>query len=305
MNAHKRVAATARRQYGLITAEQLRRLGVSADTTTCWARAGHLHRVHRGVYAVGHRALSREAHVLAAVLAIGPDAAVSHWSAARLWGLLPDRGDLRRDPVDVIVRRRLVRRKGIRAHFTSALHRADTMWWDRIPVTTPYRTLLDLASVLPEDRLRRAVRQAEVDRLVRQSGLEDQLARAPPHSPATRRLARVIAPGPTPTRSELEDAMLELLARHGFPRPQVNVPLQLPGRRVEVDFLFPQMQLVLETDGYRFHGTRLAAEADAARQADLETAGYRVVRLNYRQVIDDEQRTVARLRRIVDQQTAR
>lgn len=298
-----RILEIAHRQYGLVTVSQLGAAGVDDNATTRWIRNGRLHRVHRGVYALGHRVLSHEAHLLAAVLAVGPGAAVSHRSAGRLWGFIRERGDIRRDRVEVIVPRRLNNRKEIRIHFCASLHPRDVMHWDRIPVTTPARTLLDLAASLPDDALRRAVRQAEVDRLVVQFDLEEQLARAPGLSRAARRLAAVVASGPAPTRSELEDRLLALLERHGFPRPQVNARLVVAGRRVEVDFLFAELRLVVETDGDRFHGTKLAREADAARQAELEAAGYRVVRLNWRQVDKQEDQTVKRLRRVVDDQT--
>ena len=279
-------------------------MGVEPHRIVAWTKAGRLHRVHNGVYAVGQPALSSEAHLLAAVLSVGPDAVMSHQSAALTWGFIRSAGDPRREAVDVSAPRRLNRRARIRTHFAPTLERQDRMFWDRIPITTPARTLRDLASVLSEDALRQAIRRAQVDKRTILRDLDEHLVRMRPCAPGARRLAAVLAEGPTPTRSELEDGMLALLARHGFPRPQVNVPLQLPGRQVEVDFLYPDRRLVLETDGDRFHGTRLAREADAARQADLETAGYRVVRLSYQQVIHDEQRTVARLRRIFERQAA-
>jgi very-short-patch-repair endonuclease len=182
------------------------------------------------------------------------------------------------------------------------LQRGDVMSWQRIPVTTPARTLLDLAAVVSPDVLRRAVRQAEVDGLARQRELERQLARAPRRRRGSRRLAAILELGPARTRSELEDRMLALLVAHGFPRPLTNAHVRALTRTVEVDFLFPELRLVLETDGDRYHGTRLAREADAARQADLEAAGYRVVRLNWRQVTAEQEQTVRRLRRIVGDQ---
>jgi hypothetical protein len=302
VHAARRVAATAARQHGLITTAQLLAAGIVADTITTWVRRGRLHRVHRGVYAVGHRALGDEGWLLAAVLAVGPDAAVSHLSAGRLWGVVRDRINVRRSAVDVISPRHVGRRPDIRTHYAPLLERGDRMLFGRIPITSPARTLLDLAGVIPEDRLRRAVRQAEVERLVNQEDLRFQLSRAPPSRPASSRLAAVIAIGPTPTRSELEDRTLDLLLRHDFPRPLINVAPPGLDRRLEVDFLFPDLRLVVEADGDRYHGTRLAREADAQRQADLEAAGYRVVRLNWRQVTREEDQTVQRLRRIVADQ---
>jgi very-short-patch-repair endonuclease len=302
VHAARRVAATAARQHGLVTTAQLLAAGIVPDTITAWVRRGQLHRVHRGVYSVGHRALGNEGWLLAAVLAIGSDAAISHLSAGRLWGVVRDRINVRRSAVDVASPRRVRRRPDIRTHHAPGLDCGDRMVFGRIPITTPARTLLDLAGLLPEDRLRRAVRQAEVERLVNRHDLRFQLSRAPAGRPASSRLAAVIAIGPAPTRSELEDRTLDLLLRHDFPRPLVNVHVQALHRSFEVDFLFPELRLVLETDGDRYHGTRLAREADAQRQADLEAAGYRVVRLNWRQVTREQDQTVRRLRRIVADQ---
>src|SRR5947209_9176667 len=198
MHAQQLVADRAARQYGVVSVWQLRQAGVGTKGIKAWTRDGRLHRVHRGVYAVGHRGLSSEAHLLAAVLAVGPDAAVSHRSAGRLWGLLGGRIDIRRVAVDIIAARRLAPRPGIRPHFSGNLHPRDFMHWGNIPVTTPARTLLDLATILPDDALRRAVRQAEVDRLVVQFDLEEQLARAPGLSRAARRLAATVPSGPAP-----------------------------------------------------------------------------------------------------------
>jgi very-short-patch-repair endonuclease len=302
VHAATRVAATAARQHGLVTTAQLRAAGIAPDTITAWVRCGRLHRVHRCVYAVGHRALGDKGWLLAAVLAVGADAAVSHLSAGRLWGVVRDRINVPRSAVDVISPRRVRRRPDIRTHYAPVLDRADRMLFGRIPVTTPERTLLDLAGLLPEDRLRRAVRQAEVERLVNRRDLQFQLSRAPAGCRGAGRLAAVIAIGPAPTRSELEDRTLDLLQRNGFPRPQVNVRVRTLRRSFEVDFLFCDLRLVVEADGDRYHGTRLAREADAQRQADLEAAGYRVVRLNWRQVTREEDETVRRLRRVVADQ---
>lgn len=302
MQAPQSVALEARKQHGLVTSSQLRAAGVTANVTSAWVHSGRLHRIHHGVYAVGHRALSREAWLMAAVLAVAPDAAVSHRSAGRLWGLVRDRVDPRQTPVDVIAPRRARRRRGIRVHFAASLPRRDLTRYAGIPVTRPARTLLDIAAVLPTDALRRAVRQAEVDGLARQGDLDAQLARTPPRYPGVRRLAAIVALGPARTRSELEDRMLALLRRRGFPTPLINARVAGVANTVEVDFLFPDLRLVLETDGDRYHGTRLAREHDAARQADLEAAGYRVVRLNWRQVTAEEEQTVRRLRRIVGDQ---
>ena len=152
-----------------------------------------------------------------------------------------------------------------------------------IPVTTVPRTLLDLADVVGEDRLRRAVREAFVRRRVDERRLRAAVERGNGRRGA-RRLAALLADGPTATRSELEDRFLELLRAHGLPRP------------VEADFLFADARLVVETDGARFHDNRIAREADAMRQAMLEAAGYRVLRVTWRQVTREPQQTARRVR---------
>jgi very-short-patch-repair endonuclease len=289
------VSALAAKQNGLVCARQLRALGLYPATIAGWARMGRLHTVHRGVYAVGHGALSPEARLHAAALALGPDAAISHRSAAALWGFLEVDGRRWTRPVDVTIRRRARRRPGIRPHYNPMLAARDVTHLRAVPTTTPVRTLIDLAGLLPPDVLRRAVRQAEVLRLVDHRLLVGELRRARGRR-GTAALARILEVGPAPTRSELEDRMLELLLRNGFPRPLVNARPEGVARAVEVDFLFEDLRLVLETDGDRYHGTRLAREADAARQADLEAAGYRVVRFTWRQVTEHEAQTVKRLR---------
>lgn len=307
----RQLAALATKQYGLATGAQLRALGIAPSDVAYRVRTGRLHRVHRGVYAVGHECLSVKGRSLAAVLAVGPGAALSHRAAGAQWGFLDWDGD----EIEVTVAQRRQGRPGLRLHVVRALAPHDVTVRATIPVTTPARTLLDLADVLGDRPLRRALHEAEVQRRVSHPQLIAQLARANGRRGAAR-LAALVADGPTPTRSELEDRLLELLARHGLPRPQTNVRLHGPPRpqpnarpaglttTIEVDFLFPALDLVIETDGERYHGTRLARAADARRQAELEAAGYRVLRLTWADVAQDEERTVARLRSVLPQQRA-
>jgi very-short-patch-repair endonuclease len=291
----QRIAALAEDQHGLVTAAQLRAAGVSSSSVSRRLQAGRLHSVHHGVYAVGHRAPNADARLHAAVLAVGGDAVLSHISAAGLWGLLrvelldPSR------PTDVITTRHLGRRRGIRVHRTPTLARRDTTRQSGIPVTTPARTLLDLAGVAPANWLGRAVREAEVLRLVDVS----QLLAASASRRGAARLRELVSDGPAPTRSELEDRTLDLMRRHGLPRPLVNATVRAGGRAYEVDFLFQEHRVIVEADGERYHGTALARRADAARQAALEVAGYRVVRLTWQQVTREGAQTAARLRRVI------
>jgi very-short-patch-repair endonuclease len=223
---------------------------------------------------------------MAAALALGPDAVVSHRSAAVVWELLRPQ----RLPVDVTVPQHVRPRPGIRPHRARSV---DTVWRDAIPVTPVARTLLDCA-VAPDDTLlRRAVRQAEQKRLVNPQSLEREMARSPGHRGA-RRLAALIADGPTPTKSELEDMLLELIKRHDLPRPP-HINTVLHGH--EVDLFYPDRRLIVEADSRRHHEILLAQKDDRARDARLEAAGYRVVRIHYDQVATREDQTAERLRR--------
>jgi very-short-patch-repair endonuclease len=286
-----RVAELARRQHGIVTLPQLRALGVSKRAVERRIATGRLHPIHRGVYAVGHRTLTDEALFIAAVLAIGPDAALSHLSAAQLYGLRPfDR--TAGTWVDVSTTRHVKPRRLIRLHTVRGL---ETTTRNRIPVTTPARTLVDLGDVLAPRQHERAVHEAEVQRLVSVPALEAQIARSPGRRAAAR-LQAIIADGPAPTRSELEDAMLALLKRHGLPRPLINARIGAD----EVDLWFPDGDLVVELDGWRYHGTRIRHRLDARKQARLEAAGLRVLRADWWQVTGDDAQTAQRLRRALD-----
>jgi hypothetical protein len=144
-------------------------------------------------------------------------------------------------------------------------------------VTTPLRTLLDLAAILPARQLRRAVRQALALRLVSHRELLQRVDAAGSRR-GVRALRAILAGGPAPTRSELEDVVLDLILRGGLPMPDVNVPLVLDGRRVIPDFRWPDRQLVIEADGAAWHDDPLARDDDAERQALLEAHGERVLR---------------------------
>jgi very-short-patch-repair endonuclease len=240
------------------------------------------------VYAVGHTNLSLEGRLLAAAKACGPDAVVSHYSAAALYGLV--KWDHR---YPEITAPRAARHRGIRAH-RSALPTQDLWAHKGVPTTTPARTLVDLASVLPFKPLRRAAREAQAQRLVTMTEIVKALDRAGPKR-GTATLARIIATGPAPTRSELEDAVLDLIVSGGLQPPQVNQPITVHGRRVTPDFRWPTERLVLEADGARWHDHQLARADDRERQALLEAAGERVVRVTWDQAISHRAQTLARL----------
>lgn len=254
-------------------------------------RRGQLHRVHRGVYAVGSGALGPRGRCTAAVLACGGDAVLASHAAAGWFGMRR----WRPRSIDVIVRRGGGRRRaGIRARYTHVDPR-DVWRRDNILVTSPARTTLDLAAELTGKQLRRMVRQAFADGIVSVRQLTDILDRSPRHRGA-RSLRALLADGYVPTRSELEDRALDLLAEAGIDRPAVNPRLVIAGRRIHPDLLWRDRDVIVELDGAAWHDDPLARADDADRQAILEAAGYRVVRVSWRQLVEHPRQTIARIR---------
>lgn len=294
----ERVAVVAAGQHGVITRAQLLAAGFTGGAVRSRVRAGRLTVLHRGVYRVGplEAPWARE---MAAVLAGGAGAVVSHRSAAGLWGLLPEPEERRpgsraalvlrrpalpaaRAPVDVTVAgANRGRRPGIRVHRVEELLPGDRATRDGIPVTAPARTLADLAAVVGAGELERAVAQAEREGLTDREALRAVLARrrARPGSPALRAVLGHPG-GPAFTRSGAEAGFLALVRRAGLPAPRANVPLG----PFEVDFLWSDVRLVVEVDGFRYHGTRAGFEADRRKEAWLAAAGFQVLRLSWRQI---------------------
>ena len=267
------VARIAGRQHCVVSYAQLRAAGMSQPVISKRATAGRLHRLHRGVYAVGHTKLSFEGRCMAAALAVDQDAVVSHRSSAATWGMLgPHDG-----PIDVTVQGDGGRRKreGLTIHRSLSLIDAVSTRRNGIAVTKPARTLRDLHRVVPEPLYRRAVRAALDRKLIRPSDLkrDDDL-----------------------TRSELERIFLALCRRHHFPQPEVNARVG----PYEVDFLWRDRRLIVETDGFSHHGDRAAFERDRARDAQVQSRGFRVLRFTYRQV-KDRTPVVAALRPLLGQ----
>jgi very-short-patch-repair endonuclease len=284
------IAELAADQWGVLSLRELLRCGVSEDGVDRRVKSGHLHRLHRGVYAVGHPNVPLQGRFLAATKACGPTAVLSHYSAAALWDLLEWE---ERHPEVTVPGTATRRHPKLRVHRSQQLHRHDVMRREGIWVTTPARTLLDLSSVLPYNGLRRATRQALS--LKRTSIVE--LARTLDAHAGRRgagNLARVLATA-APTRSELEDAVLDLILRHGLQPPDVNKPLSIDGRRVVPDFRWAEQRLVVEADGAQWHDNPIARRDDGERQAILETDGERVVRVTWEQAISCRRQTIARL----------
>lgn len=259
---------------------------------------GRLHRVHQGVYAVGHPLLTQRGRWMAAVLACGPEAVLSHRSAAALWELRQDG----RGTVDVTAPGRRGRGPaGIDAHRFGSLRAADRASVAGIPCTSVPRTLLDLAAVATPRELGNAITRAEVLRLFDLAALREAIERARRRR-GVARLRRAIASHDSNfelARGELERRFLSLCKRAELPRPEVNAPLVIEGISIEADFLWRQARLVVEADGRKFHGTAGAFESDRRRDQQLVLAGWRAIRCTWRQIADEEAQLARTLRALI------
>jgi hypothetical protein len=252
------IAALAGRQHGVVSRRQLRGLGLTDDMIDARASRGRLHRVFRDAYAVGHRAVGRKGHLLAAVLACGEGSVVSHGSAAELLELWDKTPVL----VNVIGRDQTGRKlDGIRWHRVSLPDPDEMTFREGIPCTGVARTLVDMAGSLGRTPLRRLVEQAAVLRLLDVAEVDRVLAGG--RRRGTPQLREILVDWrdqqqPPHLRSVLEARLFPALAAAGLSRPQCNAKLWLDGRRLEVDLLWPDQRLVIETDGEQTHGTRAA-----------------------------------------------
>ena len=238
------IAALAEPQHGVVAVWQLLELGLGRGAIQHRVNIGRLHRIHWGVYAVGHRNLSRQGHRMAAVLAYGPDAVLSHRSAAAHWGI-----GQASYKIDVTMPKGRRSRKTFRAH-AARLQSEDRTVHDGIPVTTVARTIFDLAAQLSKDQLTYLVEEADRKQLLDLRKLDRAIARRP-HAAGTRRLHKVLAAyrGPADTRSRLERDFRKLIAKAGLPEPQFNVLVA----GLTVDVYWPQWKLVVELDGEPYH----------------------------------------------------
>ena len=286
------IGELAARQYGVVDRSQLVALGLSLDAIDHRVARGRLLRLHRGVYAVGHRSVTREGVWLAAVLAAGPAAVLSHRSAGALWGIRSSSSSR----IDVTAPRER-RRPGVTVH-RAKLPPDETTLHRAIPVTTPARTLLDLAALLAAHRLARAAERAEALRLTSPTTLTELVDRYPgrPGTPKLRRLLEDHRIVPTTTASELERRFLTFLDAFELPRPLVNESLD-PG--TTPDFRWPQQRLIVELDGFETHGTRQAFERDRARDRALTAQGWRVARVTQRQLEANPEELAGELRQIL------
>jgi very-short-patch-repair endonuclease len=276
----------------VLSTPELLECGLSHPAITRRAKRGWLHQLHRGVWAVGHANPPWEGRLVAAAKACGPDAVVSHWSAAELWGFV-DREDRQPHVLVPQTSRRVV--PGVFVHRTCVLEACDRRRHRGVPVTAPARTLLDLAGLGGVEVARRAARTAQGLHCVTLRQMADVIRRLRPRRGAGR-LAVVIAQGAAPVRSVLESVVLDMLLAAGFEHPQVNQPLVIEGRRVIPDFRWPRQRLVLEADGARWHDGELARAADDERQRWLERHGETVLRVSWDEAVRRAEATAARLR---------
>jgi very-short-patch-repair endonuclease len=248
--------------------------------------------VHRGVYLLGGATLTWGAREVAAVLAVGESAFLSHHGAAYRLRLLPYPAHY--PEVEITTARRgPATRPGIRVHRVARLASGETLVLDGLPLTTVRRTLLDLAAVASDRGLERALATALATRRITRRGLltylEDHRRR-----PGTGRLRRWIEAGAKPafTRSDAEELLLALIRTSALPEPEFNAPVG----RFEVDAWWAPQRLVVEVDGWRFHGDQASAERDSARDAELAGFGVRVIRVSWRQLVNEPDRVRDRIR---------
>ena len=245
-------------------------LGLGSYAIDHRIRTGRLHVIHRGVYALGHADLSARGRNVAALLAAGPQAVLSHRSAGALWRITPPPAT----PEVTIPAKRRRSRPNLTIHRTASLDARDVRLHDGLRLTSPKRTLQDLARVMDVER---ATAEAQVLGLIPRDTTDTP-----------------------PTRSELERRMLALLRDAGLPPPRVNTLIGA----YEVDFAWPDHRVVAELDGWAAHSTRLAFERDRRRDAELQAAGYAVLRFTWRQVRDTPIRIAGRIAQVLGRRAA-
>jgi len=282
------VRRLAGRHRGYVTRAQLLDLGLGRRLIAHRLHTGRLIRVHYGVYAVGHEPASAVDRAYAALLACGPGALLSHASAAALWGVF----ERWWEPFEAMVPTGR-RRPGIRIH-RATVDRKDVRRHLGIRVTSPARTIFDIAPRLTDKALTRAVNELRIERRLQLEHLAELVARLPRH-PGARRVKPLIESPKGPTRSELEDAFVAFTERFGLPQPELNA--RVAG--YEVDALFREQRVIVELDGYQFHGTRQAFEKDRERDAATLAAGFVTVRITWERLTESPEKEADRLNAII------
>lgn len=285
------MAALAAQQHGLVTRPQLASLGIDDKGIGRRARKGLLHRVHQGVYAVGHPKLTTHGRWAAAVLACGPGSVLSHLDAAALWGIYDASG-----PRVHVLAASNRPAGGICVHRARRIHPDDKTERDGIPVTSVARTLVDLTDLLAPDRILRAVREAEFLKLLDHDALNAAVERARGRR-NTRALKSALAihrPGQI-VRDELEHRFLELIRRAGIREPETNVKVRTKRRVYTVDCLWRSEGVAVELDGRAAHARATAFEEDRERDAAISAKGLRPVRFTWQRITRAGEEVIADL----------
>jgi very-short-patch-repair endonuclease len=283
----------AKRQHGVVARRQLLALGISERAIDGRMGRGQLHQVFRGVFVFGSRRIGRKGRWMAAVLAAGEAAVLSHRSAARLWRLLPPAAEV----IDVICPSdRVVRRKGIVNH-SFELQSDEWLVRDGIPVTSPFRTIFDLAAIAKMRELERAFHEAEARQVTDRVSLPVLLERYPGRR-GSRNLRKLLyAAEPVGiTRNDFEEAFVALVDRYRLRRPRMNAPLAMRGRFFEIDALWERERVAVELDSREIHGTRKKFESDRLRDRILVAEGWRTMRITWQQLHDEPAEIAADLR---------
>jgi very-short-patch-repair endonuclease len=289
------MALLAGGQHGVVSRWQLLELGMSRDRIQDRAARSQLHRLYRGVYAVGHRKLTLKGVWMAAVLACGPDAALSHRAGLGLWDVRRTESGL----IDVTMPGRTGRRgpDDVRLHRSTLLREADVDAVDGIPVTSLAWTVVDYAGIAHRQQLRSVLEALERRGLYIGRELDELLERAP-NRKGVKAVTAVIAEmtGPAPwLQSELEAIFREVIRGSDLPEYEANVMVE----GEVVDALWRKERVIVELDGYAFHKSRARFEADRRRDAKLQVAGYRVLRVTQERLTNEPQAVLAEIRALL------
>lgn len=297
------LARLAERQHGVVGRGQLLEQGLTEGAIDGRLRAGRLHRLHAGVYAVGHRVTSREGRWMAAVLASGPEAVLSHWSAAALWTIRVSS----RSIIDITTPHKSRSWSGIRRH-RKALPTDEVTVEEGVPVTTVPRTILDLAATESTDTVGSLLRESEYRQLHDRLSLWDLVERYPGRRGVQKvrtALERLREEPSGRRRSRLEERFTSFLRTHRLPQPRFNDWIVSGGKRYQVDCHWPGSGQVVELDGWEGHGTRSAFREDRARDRELRVAGCSVTRLTWNQLDDEPDAIASDLRALLEPDAAR
>lgn len=280
------IAHLAKVQHTVFALHQVTAFGRTARAVQLRAASGRLHRIHHAVYSlVPRELLTRRGHWMAAVLACGPGAVLSHRTAAALHGIR----ETARANIDVTIpSRSVLRRPGIDVHRAPNLLPQDLAVVDNIPCTSVARTKLDLAEVVSFRAMELAMDRSEMLELFDLRAIEDQLARNPtrPGAAVIKRLLEEHYVGSTLTESELEEAFYALCRRYRLPKPEFQqwIDLEDGGPMIRADFVWRRQRVIVETDGARFHGTAQARQRDPRRDQRATVAGWRPIRTTKKQI---------------------